>query len=79
MTEATTEGGTTMEAFSAQGTCEQCGSFTRAVAATEDDAMLFLNHEHGIDHGHAFEGEPEVRPAKYAEFVSRGSPRRAGR
>lgn len=74
-----TKGGTTMEAFSAQGTCEQCGSFTRAVAATKDDAMLFLNHEHGIDHGHAFEGVPSVRPTTHAEFVSRGTPRQVRR
>ena len=49
MTVTTTKGGTAMEAFSAQGTCETCGSFTRAVAATKEDATLFLNHEHGID------------------------------
>lgn len=68
-----------MEAFSAHGTCERCGSFTRSVAATEDDAILFLNHEHGADHGHAFDGEATVRRTTYAEFVSRGMPRRAGR
>lgn len=64
-----------MEAFSAQGTCETCGSFTRAVAATKEDATLFLNHEHGIDHGHAFEGEITSKPTTYTEFVSRGTPR----
>lgn len=64
-----------MEAFSAQGTCENCNAFTRSVGATEDDATLLLHHEHGHDHGHAFRGIVTVRPAKSAEFVARGSPR----
>ncbi len=65
-----------MEAFSAQGTCDNCGSFTRSVGATGDDALVFLHHEHGHEHGHSFRGVVTVRTATAEEFASRGSPRR---
>lgn len=64
-----------MEAFAAFGICAKCGQPVRAVAATEDDAVLFVGHDHGIEQGHCFEGFLTTEPTARAEFVRAGMPR----
>lgn len=68
-----------MEACRVQGTCTRCGSFTRSVGADEKDALLIFNNDHGVDHGHPFEGEVTTSDVDYAEFVRDGLPKRSKR
>lgn len=68
-----------MEAVRIQGTCTRCGAFTRSVGADEKDAQLIFNQDHGVDHGHPFEGETTTHDVDYAEFVRDGLPKRTKR
>lgn len=45
-----------MIAVKVQGTC-LCGRYSEAVGADEADARILLNHEHGHEYKHAFDGE----------------------
>lgn len=42
--------------YTAKGTCNTCGKYSSAKGSTGTDAIQLLGHNHGIDHGHVFEG-----------------------
>ena len=65
-----------MEAMSAQGKCV-CGVFTKVYGKDVEDAMLLLNHAHGHDQKHLFEGEVTYKEANYPVCSTKGMPRRS--
>jgi hypothetical protein len=62
-----------MNAIAAQGTCA-CGTFSKSYGADERDATLLLNHHHGHDNGHPFNGEITLKEAQYPSLVTKGIP-----
>lgn len=49
-----------MRSVRIKGTCV-CGQFTEAHGADEDDARDMLNHSHGMDFKHSFDGDVTFR------------------
>ena len=49
-----------MIAVKAHGKCARsdCGRYSEAIGADQDDAHILLNHEHGHEYRHCFEGQP---------------------
>jgi hypothetical protein len=46
-----------MKTVKAFGICLTCGKRSKAIGHDEQDAELLLNHNHGSDFGHCFEGD----------------------
>lgn len=50
-----------MKAIKAHGNCAKtgCGRYSEAIGADEEDARIMLNHEHGHEFKHCFDGDPK--------------------
>lgn len=46
-----------MKAVKASGSCADCGRYSEATGADEEDARILLNHEHGHEYEHCYNGD----------------------
>ena len=57
-----------MKLVNASGSCENCGQFTRVTAKDSADAIILVNHEHGLEYNCAFEGVIKSVPALEKDY-----------
>lgn len=51
-----------MRLVTAKGHCESCDGFSEATGGNQEEAYALLLHDHGCEHKHIFQGEPEFVP-----------------